>query len=111
MYVGYIIEDKKGNIWTSSVRDNSLARAGSVRDNSLGWAGSERDNSQAWALSRYGVKSLSDKKPTVTEIINKGAIFGILEDDKGNTWFGTGDVVYRYDGSTIASFNRKEGQK
>ena len=43
-FVGYVYEDKKGNIWTSS------------------------ETVRGWALSRYDEKSLSDKKPTVTEI-------------------------------------------
>jgi len=88
-FVGYIIEDKKGNIWTSS----------------------ESDNGQGWALSRYDEKSLSNKKPTVTEITNKPMISGILEDDKGNIWFGASDGVYRYDGKTITDFKSAAGQK
>lgn len=88
-FVGYIYEDKKGNIWTSS----------------------ESANARGWVLSRYDEKSLSNIKPTVTEITNKPMIFGILEDDKGNMWFGTLDGVHRYDGSTITSFNGKKGQK
>ena len=87
-FVGYVYEDKKGNIWTSS----------------------ESDNGQGWALSRYDEKFLSNKKPTVTEITNKPMIFGILEDDKGNIWFGA-DGVYRYDGNTITDFKDKESQK
>ncbi len=96
-FVGYIYEDKKGNIWTSSETSNGQSRAlssGSV-------------NTKTWALSRYDEKSLSGKKPTVTEITNKPMIFGILEDDKGNIWFGTFDGVYRYNGNTITSFNGK----
>ncbi|TCC94715.1 ligand-binding sensor domain-containing protein [Pedobacter hiemivivus] len=88
-FVGYIYEDKKGNIWTSS----------------------ESANARGWVLSRYDAKSLSNIKPTVTEITNKPMIFGILEDDKGNMWFGSFDGVHRYDGSTITSFNGKEVQK
>lgn len=88
-FIGYIYEDKKGNIWTSS----------------------ERDSSQSWALSKYDEKSLSNKKPTVTEITNKPMIFGILEDDKGNIWFGALDGVYRYDGKTITDFKSAAGQK
>jgi ligand-binding sensor domain-containing protein len=99
-FVGYIIEDKKGNIWTSSESANSQA-----------WVSLETGNSQAWALSRYDGKSLSNKKPKVTEITNKGMIFGILEDDKGSIWFGTFDGVHRYDGSTITDFKGKEDQK
>jgi hypothetical protein len=37
-------------------------------------------------------------------------IFGILEDDKENIWFGAPDGVYRYDGKTIMDFKSKEGQ-
>jgi ligand-binding sensor domain-containing protein len=88
-FVGYIYEDKKGNIWTSS----------------------ESANNQGWVLSRYDGKTLSDKKPTVAEIINKPMIFGILEDDKGNIWFGGFDGVYRYDGKTITDFKSKVDRK
>lgn len=88
-FVGYIYEDKKGNIWTSSERGNNLG----------------------WALSKYDGKTLSNKKPTVTEITNKPMIFGILEDDKGNIWFGDFDGVHRYDGKTITDFKGITGQK
>jgi ligand-binding sensor domain-containing protein len=30
--------------------------------------------------------------------------FGILEDDKGNIWFGDLDGVHLYDGKTITDF-------
>lgn len=84
-FVGYIYQDKKGNIWTSS----------------------ESGNAQGWLLSRYDGKTLSHKKPKVTEITNKPMIFGILEDHKGNIWFGDLDGVHRYDGKTITSFKSK----
>jgi ligand-binding sensor domain-containing protein len=83
-FVGHIMEDTKGNIWTSS----------------------ESGNVQGWTLSRYDAKTLSDKKPTVTEVANKQMIFGILEDDKGHIWFGA-DGVYRYDGNTVTDFKSK----
>jgi ligand-binding sensor domain-containing protein len=83
-FVGYVMEDKNGNIWT----------------------GSESNNGQGWVLSRYEAKTLSGNKPTVTEITNKPMIFGIIEDDKGNIWFGA-DGVYRYDGNTITDFKSK----
>lgn len=107
-FVGYIYEDKKGNIWTSSERDNSRVWASPKRDNSQAWTSSQSAYGQGWALSRYDEKSLSDKKPSVTEITNKPMIFGILEDDKGNIWFGALDGVYRYDGNTITDFKDKE---
>ena len=84
-FVGYIYEDKNGNIWTSS----------------------ESGNAQGWVLSRYDGKTLSNKKPKVTEIASKPMIFGILEDRKGTIWFGDLDGVNRYDGKTITSFKSK----
>lgn len=88
-FVGYIYEDKKGNIWTSS----------------------ERDGKPGWALSRYDAMTLTDKKPTVTEITDKPMLFGILEDNKGNIWFGAIDGVYRYDGKTVTGFKSAAGKK
>jgi len=84
-----IIEDKKGNIWTTGIIDGPFS-----------------------ALSRYDQKSLYDKDPTVTEIKSEpGMLLGILEDAKGNIWFGSGGGVYRYDGTTITDFKSKEGEK
>ena len=84
-----IIQDKKGNIWTT----------GEV-------------NPKVWALSRYDAKSLYSKKPTVTEIKSQsGMLLGILEDAKGNIWFGSGGGVYRYDGKTITDFKGEEGKQ
>lgn len=84
-FVGYIYEDKEGNILTSS----------------------ESAFKKSWILSRYSKESLSNKKPTITEIANKAMIFGILEDDKRNIWFGSLDGVYVYGGRTITNFKAK----
>jgi len=73
-FVGYIFEDKKGNIWTSS----------------------ESAKGRNWILSRYEAKTLTDQKPTVTEITTQPMIFGIQEDDAGNIWYGAVDGVHRY---------------
>ncbi|MGB8190984.1 MAG: hypothetical protein WCF67_03650, partial [Chitinophagaceae bacterium] len=88
-----IIEDKKGNIWTT----------GEV-------------NPKVWALSRYDAKSLYDKMPTVTEIKSGGRMefLGILEANDGSIWFGSAGPqsgVHRYDGKTITHFKSKEGQQ
>lgn len=100
-FVGYIYEDRKGNIWTSSVSSFSQ-----------NWALSRiSTNIAAWALSRYDEKSLSDKKPSVTEITNKPMTFGILESNDGNIWFGALDGVYRFDGNTITDFKSKAVRK
>ena len=91
-FVGYIYEDKKGNILTSS---------GSVT------------GKKDWTLSRYDEKSLSSKIAIVPEILksNEINIFGILETNDGNIWFGTMDGVYRYDGKTITDFKSDAIQK
>lgn len=98
-FVGYIYEDKKGNIWTSSESANEISKIPSGK------------NTSSWTLSRYDEKSLSNKKPTVTEITNKGMIFGILEDDKGSIWFGSMNGVHRYDGKTIKDFKGSKSAK
>jgi ligand-binding sensor domain-containing protein len=86
-----IIEDKKGNIWTTGAVNNPYGD---------------------WALSLYDGKSLYNKNPTVTEIKSQSLmLLGILEDTKGNIWFGSGNGVYRYDGKTITDFKSKEGQQ
>ncbi|MCS4224138.1 two-component regulator propeller domain-containing protein [Sphingobacterium sp. BIGb0165] len=84
-FVGYIYEDKGGNILTSS----------------------ESADKKSWVLSRYAEKSLSNGYPTVTEIANKPMIFGISEDDKHHIWFGSLDGVYVYDGKIITNLNGK----
>lgn len=78
--VRYVYEDKKGNIWGS----------GSVNGR--------------WCLFCFDEKSLSNKKPTVIEITESLNLFGILEANDGNIWFGSFDGVYRYDGKTITDF-------
>jgi len=87
-FVGYIYEDKNGDIWTSSENING-----------------QRD----WILSRYDEKSLSNRYVAVPEIIKskEGMIFGILEANDGSIWFGTLNGVNRYDGNTIDDFKPK----
>ena len=85
-----IIEDKKGNIWTT---------------------GEVKLYGNVWVLSRYDAKSLYNEKPTVTEIMSQSRpamLLGILEDDDGNIWFGSGGGVYRYDGKTFTDFKSKD---
>jgi ligand-binding sensor domain-containing protein len=91
---GYVYEDKKGNIWTSSKPP---------------YNGSDK-----WALSRFDAQTLSDQKPTVTDVMSeyedyKNMIFGISGVSDGSIWFGTLSGVYRYDGKAITPLN-KEGQ-
>lgn len=86
-----IIQDKKGNIWTT----------GPV--NPANWT--------VQALSRYDAKSLYSNNPIVTEIRSGRAFYGISEANDGSIWFGDATGVYRYDGKTITDFYNKEGQK
>lgn len=81
-FTNNIYEDKKGNIWTSGVSDNS----------------------NGFGLSRYDQNSLSNKKPTVTEIAQSPHLFRVLETKDGSIWFGAVDGVYRYDGNIITDF-------
>ncbi len=89
-----IMEDNKGNIWTTGKKDPF--------------------NTRGWVLSRYDEKSLYDEKPTFTEIMPayEGAMLcGILEANDGSIWFGgMGSTcgVFRYDGKTITDFKKKE---
>jgi ligand-binding sensor domain-containing protein len=99
-FVGYIIEDKKGNIWTCSESAESPASVGI-----------QTGNIQAWAISRYDGDSLSNKKPTVSEIKNTGMIFGFLIAFDGSIWFGGFDGVHRYDGKTITDFKNAPDQQ
>lgn len=83
VFVGYVYEDKKGSIWTSS------------------------QGIQGWDVTRY------DKNPLFYEIVtaNKiwtdaGMVFGILEDNKGGIWFGTLNGYCQYDGITVKCHNK-----
>jgi ligand-binding sensor domain-containing protein len=89
---GYVYEDKKGNIWTSSQPS---------------YNGSDK-----WALSRFDAQTLSNLRPTVTDVMSeyedyKNMIFGISEASDGSIWFGTLSGVYRYDGSAITALNKE----
>lgn len=82
-FVGYVYEDKNGNIWTSS----------------------ESSDPRGWALSRYNKATLNNEKVTATRILTKeGMFFGILEDTDGGIWLGTLNGVYHYDGHTFNDF-------
>ena len=72
-FVGFIYEDSKGNIWTSS----NVPVMGPF-----------------WALTRYDAKTLT---PTVIKE-EANMFFGILEDKEDKIWLGHLRGVYRYDG-------------
>jgi ligand-binding sensor domain-containing protein len=86
-----IIQDKKGNIWTSG----------------------ELKSYGDWALSRYDAKSLYNKTPSFTDMMpikEEKMLFRFLEAKDGSIWFGFNKGVYRYDGKTITDFKRKDDQ-
>ena len=90
-FVGYIFQDKKGNIWTSS------ASEGNAKDS---------------ALSRYDANSLKDKTIAPTIIKEEANMFfGIYEDDENGIWLGTLTGAFRYDGESFDDFKTKEKPK
>ena len=94
-FVGYIYEDKAGNLWTSS----------------NAWARGIEPLPSKWLLTRYAEKSLQDKKPIAEKILTEsGMLFGITEDKKGGIWFGSGRGAARYDGKSFNHFRKVEKQ-
>ncbi len=84
-FVGYIYEDRSGNIWTSS----------------------QGAGAPGWALSRYEAMALDDHVPTAYYMkTGEGMFFGIIEDSNNNMWVGSLNGVYRYDGSGFEFFKR-----
>jgi ligand-binding sensor domain-containing protein len=120
-----IIEDKKGNIWFGAdglwrydgITFTKVSERGAYAiiedtEGNLWTTGGVNPNGNVWALSRYDAKSLYSEKPIVTEIMSQsGMLLGILEDAKGNIWFGSGGGVYRYDGKTVTDFKNKVEHK
>lgn len=85
-FVGYIYEDKKGNIWTSSAANSD-------------------GNSHDWMLSRYDAQSPLNVEAVPTQV--KAAddmFFGIMEDDAGKIWWGSLEGVHRYNGVSFEDF-------
>lgn len=82
-FIGYIYEDRQGNIWTTS----------------------EGQNTSGWVLSRYDEPYLNNETVSPVKIrTEQGMYFGILEDKDGNIWFGSLNGVCRYDGTTFNDF-------
>lgn len=72
-FIGYIYEDKAGNLWLSQASPEGMS------------------------LKRYDGK-------VSHHIATHGQVFGILEDRKGNIWFGTPGGIVRYDGKSFEDF-------
>lgn len=124
--VSTVIEDQKGNIWLGG--QNGLWRydghlftnfsrdfVGEVYEDEKGniWTSSEAADRRIWILSRYDEKSLSGREPDVTEVDPKTGklIFGISEANDGSILFGSGGVLYRYDGNTLSALKGKGSLK
>jgi len=83
IFTGYIYEDQKGNIWTSS----------------------ESDSRGTWVISRYDVTYMHHEKMLATTIKQEeGMFFGIHEDRTGGIWFGSLNGICRYDGQDFNHF-------
>jgi len=84
-FVGYIYEDSKGNIWTSTAETN-----------------------QIWLLNRYDKASLSSGNITPTQVLREeNMFFGIEEDKDGGIWLGTLSGVYRITDGEVEKFSAK----
>lgn len=123
--VRWIIEDQKGNIWLGgsdglwlyngkTFTNLTQSFVGYIYEDSRGniWTGSRSAAGPFWVLSRYDKNSLTDQKPTATEITSatedqQGMIFGILEARDESIWFGALDGVYRYNGNKIVHLRNK----
>ncbi|MDM1296700.1 histidine kinase [Sphingobacterium sp. N143] len=89
-FVGYIYEDKHGNIWTSS---------DSIVNRDFKHVSQPATKVTSWILSRYNSKSLLD--PTTPPVIirsGEAQIFGITEANDGSIWFGTLNGVRHING-------------
>lgn len=81
-FIGYIFEDKEGNIWTNS----------------------ESDFDHEWVLTKYPRNFLNSPVLQGLPMLQEADMFfGITQDQKGDIWFGSLNGIVHYDGTT---FNR-----
>jgi len=87
LFIGYIFEDSKGNVWTSAPVDGFMP---------------------TWGLRKYGTASIKKNifEPTLIEP-DMGMLFDITEDTFGNIWFGSVEGVGKYNGMTVVYFTDK----
>lgn len=91
-FVGYIYEDDRGNIWTSSDGRNEKGLP----------------TPHQWVLSRYDAITLNDDKPLRIPIYHDdGMFFGICQDRFGAIWVGTLNGVFRYNEAQSKDSNQQ----
>ncbi len=86
-FIGNIYEDRNGTIWFSK---------------------SDPNDTYTMTLCKLVTLPLPAKGSNITNIVSgEGQVFGIIEDDAGNIWFGTERGACKYDGSSFDYFNSK----
>jgi ligand-binding sensor domain-containing protein len=117
------MEDNKGNIWIGArgilrydgreytkVSEQGAYAMILDKQGNL-WATGGIKPGGGWSLCRYDAASLYSEKPEMNVIMSQqNMLLDILEDAKGNIWFGSGSGVYRYDGKSITDFKDKVGR-
>ncbi len=84
-FTGAIVQDSKGNIWTSSASDG---------------------NSRVWTITNYDKEAQLNMGRNAVEVKQEeNMFFGITEDTKGGIWIGHLRGVYRFDGLLFNDFN------
>ncbi len=87
-FIGYIYEDKAGNLWISCGIEKGMA------------------------LYKYPLAEHSTNTKKLTEITKRNGvdgsqIFESVEDKDGNIWFGTMTGPVKYDGTTFTDFRKR----
>ena len=126
----HILEDKAGNIWFGGrgtegvyrydgksvinikLKELSTFRSDSIRiSHDWAWPQLQDKNGNIWFSNWGGVYRYDGK--SFTSFTKKDGLSGdmvarIIEDKKGNLWFG-GDGLCRYDGKSFTCFTKKDG--
>jgi ligand-binding sensor domain-containing protein len=119
-----IAEDKQGNLWFGT--HNGISKydgkqftnfkisggGGKIFIDSKQniWAGTDQGAFKFDGISFIPFSFPKPNAETPSFKVKKGKIWSIIEDHKGNIWFGSdGNGVYKYDGKTFNHFTQKDG--